>query len=102
MSHATMAQEHDPREIMLIMIYQILGDIEIDDEARNYIQKLVIQGMSKVISNQSEHAGALEAKENYRHFAETLRENVWGVKQIIEIYDVEDTLSSLCPIFPIC
>jgi hypothetical protein len=102
MSHATIAQEKDPEEIILIMIYHILGDIEIDNEARNYIRKLVTQGMKKVISYQSEDARALEAKENYKYFAETLKENIWGVKQILEIDDVESTLSRLCPIFPIC
>jgi len=102
MSQGAMAHEHDPREVIMNMIYHILGGIEISDEAANYIQQLVINGMNKVISTQSEHARALEAEENYKQFAETLRENVWGVKQIIEIDDVEDTLSSLCPIFPIC
>ena len=97
-----MAQANDPREVIINMIYQILEGIEVSDEASNYIQELVIDGMSKVISTQSEHARALEAEENYKRFAETLRENVTGVKHIIEVDDVENTLSSLCPIFPIC
>lgn len=102
MSEAVMVKEPEPREKILIIIYEVLEDFSIDKNAEKRFEDLVDKGMHKVDLDRNTHSRTIEAQENFRLLAESVRDKLHGNKSVVEVEDIENSLSILCPIYPIC
>ncbi|MEL7980180.1 hypothetical protein E0L35_05910 [Halomonas sp. ATBC28] len=102
MSEAVMIKEPEPREKLLMIIYEVLADLSINEDAEKRFENLVEKGMHKVDFDRVTHARTIEAQENFRMLAQDIRDRLHGVKSVVEVEDIENSLSTLCPIYPIC
>lgn len=102
MSEAVLIKEPEPREKILAIIHEVLENFSIDNDAERRFEDLVEKGMTKVDLDRHTHARTLEAQENFRLLAENIRDELNGIKSVVELEDIENSLSTLCPIYPIC
>lgn len=102
MTQAAMMEEPDTGKKTLKIIHEILDEFTIDRLAAARFEDLVTKGMEKVDIDRGTQARALEAEENFRLLAEHIRNNLQGIKSVVGVEDIENSLSSLCPIYPIC
>lgn len=86
----------------MIIIYEALEEFSIDKNAEKRFEDLVDKGMHKVDLDRNTNLRTIEAQENFRLFAESVRDKLHGSKSVVEVEDIENSLSRLCPIYPIC
>ena len=79
-----------------------MKEFSIDKVAEERFEDLVEKGMHRVDLDRDTHARTIEAQENFRLLAESIRDDLYGAKSIVEIEDIENGLFNLCPIYPIC
>lgn len=102
MPQAAMIRVPDPSDQIWTIINAVLGGLSLSSDAADKLDKLILTGINKIKFDRLDEALALEAQENYRLLAETLRKNVQGVKSVIDVQDIEDALKAICPLYPIC
>ncbi|WFF41216.1 hypothetical protein EVC62_06705 [Salinicola endophyticus] len=102
MSHTVMIKEPEPHEKLMRIIHGVLEGFAIDRDAERRFEYLVEKGMHKVDLDRDTHARTIEAQENFWLLAKDIREKLHNFKSVVEVEDIENSLSVLCPIYPIC